>query len=79
MGDENINGFYFSAIYTIGRTSEESSEESSRKILFYFLEEKNLAWRKMAIDLLKKSLMKCNLAMLISERKAVSCNKESPS
>ena len=39
---------------TIGRTSEESLEESSRKILFYFLEEKNFAWRKIAIDLIQK-------------------------
>ena len=44
----------FNCMEIIGRKSEESSEESSRKILFYFLEEKNFAWRKIAVDLIQK-------------------------
>ena len=53
MGDSEVE-IGSSGVEIIGRTSEESSEESSRKILFYFLEEKNFAWRKIAIDLIQK-------------------------
>ena len=64
-------------LFIIGRTSEESSEESSRKILFYFLEEKNFARRKIAIDLFKKITQEMQTGDDDLKKKTALCNKKS--